>query len=101
MSFDVRHVARLARLSLSAEEERCLEADLRAILDFVGGLPEPLPPAGGSPDPSDARLREDVPVTGLGRDHVLDGAPEHAGGLFLVPRVIAPGGRGSTPGTRE
>jgi len=99
MSFDVRHVARLARLSLSEEEERHLEADLRAILEFVGRLPEPLAPLEESPAPADAGLREDVPAFGLDRGRVLDGAPEHAEGLFLVPRVIAPGGRGTTPGT--
>jgi aspartyl-tRNA(Asn)/glutamyl-tRNA(Gln) amidotransferase subunit C len=38
--FDVSHIAKLARIGLTAEEEKKYQKDLSAILDFIGKLEE-------------------------------------------------------------
>jgi aspartyl-tRNA(Asn)/glutamyl-tRNA(Gln) amidotransferase subunit C len=87
----VRHVARLARLSLSAEEEERLAAQLGHVLEYVERLQqvdvagvEPLSFAGEAGLP----LRADEPRPGLLRERVLAAAPEHDEQAFAVPRIV-------------
>ncbi len=88
----IRHVARLAELSLSEEEEVRLSEEMGRILAYVAELQalntDDVPPTtnlGG--DGTDA-LRDDVPTPGLARDEVLAQAPrvEHDG--FSVPTFV-------------
>jgi aspartyl-tRNA(Asn)/glutamyl-tRNA(Gln) amidotransferase subunit C len=90
----VRHVARLARLALTNEEEERTAAQLGHVLDYIERLKgvdisevEPLSFAG---DPSEAQkaMRGDEPRPGLPRETVLREAPEQDGSAFLVPRII-------------
>lgn len=89
----VRHVARLARLALSAEEEERLATQLQHVLGYIERLQqvdvsgvEPLSFAGdvhaGLP------LREDEPKPCLSREKVLAQAPQADEEAFLVPRII-------------
>jgi len=89
----VRHVARLARLTLSEEEEERFAAQLGHVLEYVERLQavdvngvEPLSFAGDAA--AGLRLREDEPQPCLPRDQVLSQAPEHNGEAFLVPRIL-------------
>ena len=83
-------VARLARLSLTPDERTRFARELEAIVARADSLQaldtEDVPPlrleAG-----SDA-LREDTPRQGLPREQALDQAPDHAEGLFRVPRIL-------------
>jgi len=83
-------VARLARLSLSPDERTRFARELQSIVAWADSLQaldtEGVPPlrleAG-----SDA-LREDTPRQGLPREQALDQAPDHAEGLFRVPRIL-------------
>lgn len=87
----VRHVANLARLALSAEEEARLLTQLSAILDAVEALDEVdttgVPPtasvaaAGGPPRP-------DVPGGMWATEDVLANAPQRVGTSFALPRVL-------------
>lgn len=96
MSIDraqVRHVARLARLSLSPQEEDLFAAQLGHVLEYVERLSvvevegvEPLSFAGDAQ--SAAPLREDTPRPGLDRAKVLAQAPQHDEEAFLVPRIL-------------
>ena len=96
MSIDraqVRHVARLARLALTAEEEDRFAAQLGHVLEYIERLDavdvsgvEPLGFAGDLA--GDLPLRPDEPRPGLPRETVLAQAPEHDGEAFLVPRII-------------
>ena len=89
----VRHVARLARLALSPEEEERFAVQLGHVLDYIERLQgvdvsgvEPLDFAG---DPAEGLpMREDEPRPCLPRDTVLSQAPQHDGKVFLVPRII-------------
>jgi len=86
----VDHVARLARLSLTAEERETFARQLEAVLAYAESMQgldtagvEPMSHAAGA-----ARFREDVPRPGLDREAALAAAPDAEEGLFRVPRVI-------------
>lgn len=90
---EVRRIADLARLRLSAEEERTFAEQLSAILDHVRQLEEldvsAVPAmthalaAGEVPG-----LRDDVERPGLSPADALGAAPAREGTCFKVPRII-------------
>ena len=85
----VDSVARLARLSLGPDERTRLARELESILAWAESLQRldttGVPPMAGS---ASAELREDAPRDGLDREQALGQAPDHADGLFRVPRVL-------------
>jgi aspartyl-tRNA(Asn)/glutamyl-tRNA(Gln) amidotransferase subunit C len=86
----VERVARLARLSLTAEERRLFARQLEDILAWAESL-QALDTSGVPPmsHPREAEaLREDEPRAGLDRDTAFAAAPDAEDGLFRVPRVI-------------
>jgi len=89
----VRHVARLARLALSPEEEERFAAQLGHVLEYIERLSavdvsgvEPLSFAGD--EKAGLTLRDDAPVPSLPREKVLEQAPQQDGKAFVVPRII-------------
>jgi aspartyl-tRNA(Asn)/glutamyl-tRNA(Gln) amidotransferase subunit C len=90
---EVRRIARLARLRLSAEEEQALAGQLSAILDHVAQLGE-LDVSGVEPMThalaagEAAPLREDALLPGLSPEEALANAPARQGTCFKVPRII-------------
>ena len=89
----VRHVARLARLALSPEEEERFAAQLGHVLEYIERLSavdvsgvEPLSFAGD--EKAGLTLRDDAPVRSLPREKVLEQAPQQDGKAFVVPRII-------------
>jgi aspartyl-tRNA(Asn)/glutamyl-tRNA(Gln) amidotransferase subunit C len=97
---EVRRVAELANLELTAEEEPRMRRDLNAILDYVAQLGEldtaqvaPMAQvsdvlAGGGRGAEDPVLREDAVRPCLERARVMAAAPETDGTFFKVPKVI-------------
>ncbi|MFB3776867.1 MAG: Asp-tRNA(Asn)/Glu-tRNA(Gln) amidotransferase subunit GatC [Bryobacteraceae bacterium] len=91
---EVRYVAGLANLNLSAEEVRRLRDDLDEILAHMDKLNE-LDTSGVEPmaqvlyDAGEtATLREDQERPVLGSDIALANAPLAGSGCFKVPKVI-------------
>jgi len=88
---DVRHVARLARLSLTDEEIELFTRQLNDILAYVAKLQE-LDTSGVAPlaqvMPLANVMRDDAVQPGLERELSLDNAPAREEGSFMVPRVI-------------
>jgi aspartyl-tRNA(Asn)/glutamyl-tRNA(Gln) amidotransferase subunit C len=96
---DVRRVAELANLELTAEEEPRMQRDLNAILGHIAQLNE-LDTAGvpamaqvseilgGVADTTGLSLRADVVRPSLDRGVVMAEAPESDGRFFKVPKVI-------------
>jgi aspartyl-tRNA(Asn)/glutamyl-tRNA(Gln) amidotransferase subunit C len=96
---DVRRVAELANLELTAEEEPRMRRDLNAILGHIAQLNE-LDTAGvpataqvgemlgGAVDNVGGSLRADVVRPSLDRAAVMASAPETDGRFFKVPKVI-------------
>jgi aspartyl-tRNA(Asn)/glutamyl-tRNA(Gln) amidotransferase subunit C len=88
---EVRHVARLARLALTAEEIDRMTQDLEQVLDHVAVLRQ-APVEGVAPTyhvypPADP-WRADVVKPGLSREAALQNAPEAREGQIRVPRIV-------------
>ncbi len=87
----VRRIARLARIEISAEEEKVFTRQLNEILEYVKKLGE-LDTDSVEPTshvvPMLNVLREDEVKPSLPRDEALSGAPEDAQGCFRVPKII-------------
>jgi aspartyl-tRNA(Asn)/glutamyl-tRNA(Gln) amidotransferase subunit C len=87
----VRHVARLARLELSAAEEQSLQSDLSAILAYVDKLNqlnteevEPTAQVGESGTP----MRDDAITNRPAPEEMLANAPARSRNYFKVPKII-------------
>jgi aspartyl-tRNA(Asn)/glutamyl-tRNA(Gln) amidotransferase subunit C len=96
---DVRRVAELANLELTAEEEPRMQRDLNAILGHIAKLNElntsgipPMAQVGevlaGVVDMAGVSLRGDEVRPSLDRAVVMTEAPETDGRFFKVPKVI-------------
>ena len=87
----VRHVARLARLELTEDEERRLQADLSSILTYIDKLNqldtaaiEPTAQVGDAGLP----MREDQVTNRPAPDEMLRNAPAQRNHLIAVPKII-------------
>jgi aspartyl-tRNA(Asn)/glutamyl-tRNA(Gln) amidotransferase subunit C len=88
---DVRHVAKLARLSLSDDKLTTLTGQLELILGYIAKLSE-VDVTGVEPMahalPLHNVLREDIVTPSLPLEKVLINAPETDGPFFKVPKII-------------
>ena len=87
----VRHVARLARLTLSPPEEERYARQLGEILGYVQALEQvetssivPTAYAAQIPNP----MRDDAVVPSLDPEAALANAPQRSGSAVAVPRII-------------
>ncbi len=91
VEIDVDHVARLARLSLTAEEKERFRRQLGLILEHaekVGEVAaEDVAPT-SHPVPRSNVLRPDTPWPSLSHEEALAGAPDAEDGRFKVPRIV-------------
>lgn len=91
MEINVKYVAQLARLSLTAEEEQKFGAQLGQILGYIEKLNEldvsqVEPTAHAVPLVNVTRLDEVRPS--LSNEDALRNAPARANGLFIVPKIV-------------
>ncbi|MFS0860395.1 MULTISPECIES: Asp-tRNA(Asn)/Glu-tRNA(Gln) amidotransferase subunit GatC [Paenibacillus] len=88
---DVQHVAKLARLNLTAEEEQTLTGQLNAILKYAEKLneldTENIEPTTHVLHVSNV-MREDETKESLSIGQVMRNAPEEEDGQFKVPAVM-------------
>lgn len=88
---EVRHIADLARLDLTSEEEERYTQQLSAILDYAARLQavdtSAIPPT-ATVLPLNAPLRPDVVRPCPPRERILENAPEAEEGMFRVPPVL-------------
>jgi aspartyl-tRNA(Asn)/glutamyl-tRNA(Gln) amidotransferase subunit C len=96
---EVRHVADLANLELTAEELPRMARDLNAVLGYIAQMNEldtsavePMAQVGEAlgiaPAQRGETLRADVVRPSLDRVEVMAAAPETDGRFFKVPKVI-------------
>ncbi len=88
---EVEHVAKLARLELSGQEQDMFTDQLSNILTYVEQLNE-LDTKGVEPtshvlDISNV-MRDDVPEESLPQERALANAPDKAAGHYRVPLII-------------
>jgi len=88
---DVQHIAQLARLHLTPEEEKELQKHLDQMLEYVEILNEvdvsgvePM----AYPHEGSQRLRSDTPRPGINRNEALGIAPDEFFFLYRVPSPL-------------
>jgi aspartyl-tRNA(Asn)/glutamyl-tRNA(Gln) amidotransferase subunit C len=88
---DVKYVAHLARIALTAAEEQKLGAQLGHILGYIEKLKE-LDLANVEPTahavPLENVTRPDELRPSLPHDEAMRNAPAQANGLFVVPKIV-------------
>lgn len=88
---DVQHIASLARLRFSDDEEEQLAEEMSRILDYVDTLNEldttGVPPMSHVLDLHNV-FRDDHIEERIDRDQALQNAPDADGEYFRVPKVI-------------
>ena len=88
---EVEHIARLARLELSAEQKSLYREQLSNILDYIAKLREldtaSVPPTAGGGQ-SRMELRLDRSREGLSTEALLRNAPESEDDQFKIPPVF-------------
>ena len=88
---DVAHVARLARLNLTAEETELFQQQLTRVLEYAEKLREPDTSRVDSAIHGEMIfdvLREDEPRPWFTAEEALANAPRQANDLFVVPKVV-------------
>jgi aspartyl-tRNA(Asn)/glutamyl-tRNA(Gln) amidotransferase subunit C len=94
VQIDIDHVARLARLDLTAEEKARLSEQLGLILEHAAKVGEV---ATGDVEPTASAIpranvfREDRPEPSLPVEEAVRNAPEREGDRFRVPRIVETG----------
>jgi len=90
-NLDIKYVAHLARLALSAEEEEKLGAQLGNILGYIEKLKE-VDISGMEPTAHAVPLvnvvRPDEVRPSISHEEALRNAPATANGLFMVPKIV-------------
>ncbi|MET0388943.1 MAG: Asp-tRNA(Asn)/Glu-tRNA(Gln) amidotransferase subunit GatC [Polyangiales bacterium] len=88
---DVRHVAKLAALALTPDDEVRMQGELDAILGHMSELDD-VDVSGVSPTfhsiSTQSALRADTVVGSLSREELLRAAPAQEAGGFAVPKVL-------------
>jgi aspartyl-tRNA(Asn)/glutamyl-tRNA(Gln) amidotransferase subunit C len=87
---DVAHVAKLARLNLTAEEAALFQRQLARVLEYAEKLRAPDTSAVDEADDDTLLdvLREDEPRPWFTAEEALRNAPRQANDLFVVPKVL-------------
>lgn len=94
VEIDIEHVARLARLALTQDEQATMKAQLAVILEHAAKVGEVaaadvVPTA--SPVPSANVFREDTPEPMLTHEAAMANAPQEEAERFRVPKVAETG----------
>jgi aspartyl-tRNA(Asn)/glutamyl-tRNA(Gln) amidotransferase subunit C len=88
---DVEHIAFLARLGLSEQEQQTIQEQLSGILEYMQTLAEldtsAIPPT-AQVIPLRNVMRDDVVRPSLSADAVLANAPDRDGNFLRVPPVL-------------
>ena len=88
MKIDVKRLAKLAHLQISAEQEKVYAAQMQDILEMVEKLPQ-LESKESLVDPKNPMtLRKDIPENSYKRDVILQNAPQTQAGCIVVPKVM-------------
>ena len=88
MNLDIKHLAKLSRLTFSPEEEAKFEKEMANIVAMVEKLPN-LDASGALIDPDNPmQMRKDEVVNQPNRTELLQNAPEVQAGCIVVPKVV-------------
>ncbi len=87
MNIDIKHIAKLARLKITEEENSKFEKELSDIISMCEKLPE----IDGVLNVDESKvmvLRADDLEPSLHRDEILKNAPQTQAGCVVVPKTV-------------
>ncbi|MCI8815225.1 MAG: Asp-tRNA(Asn)/Glu-tRNA(Gln) amidotransferase subunit GatC [Angelakisella sp.] len=88
MNIDIRHIAKLSRLSIGEDQVERFQREMENIVAMVERLPAVENQTLGV-DPADGmELRRDEIRPSLRREVVLQNAPQSAAGCIVVPKTV-------------
>ena len=88
MEIDIKHIAKLAKLSIPDDKVDKFQKEMSGIIYMVEQLPD-ISLDGALLDPEDTmELREDEVKPSSPRDEMLANAPRTAAGCLLIPKVV-------------
>ena len=88
MEIDIKHIAKLAKLSIPDDKVEKFQKEMSGIIDMVEQLPD-ISLDGALLDPEDTmELREDEVKPSSPRDEMLANAPRTPAGCLLIPKVV-------------
>lgn len=88
MEPDVKHIAKLAMLHFSEEEQETFSREFSALVHMVEHLPE-LESSATLLEPDNLmELREDTETPSYPREVLLQNVPQQAAGCIAVPRTV-------------
>ena len=88
MKIDIRHIAKLSKLSIPEDQIAKYEEDMQAILDIVENLPKLDITKMEVDTENTMELREDVVIPSASREDMLMNAPQVAAGCIVMPKVV-------------
>ena len=88
MKIDIRHIAKLSKLSIPEDQIERFEGEMQAILSMVEHLPEIEGSAIAVDTTNTMELREDVVIPSASREDMLMNAPQVAAGCIVMPKVV-------------
>ncbi len=88
MNIDIRHIAKLARLTIEEDKMEKFQKDMADIVAMVEKLPA-VEDQDLTLDPAERmELRKDEVKPSLRRDAVLQNAPKAVAGCIVVPKTV-------------
>ena len=88
MKIDIRHIAKLSKLSIPEDQIGKFEEEMQAILSMVEHLPEIEGAAKAVDTENTMELREDVVIPSAAREDMLMNAPQVAAGCIVMSKVV-------------
>ena len=85
---DVMEMAKLAKISVSAEELPALERDVEQLIESFDSLPEFDVQKPEIDKVNPMRLRGDKVLPSYTQEEILANTPERSGGCFVIPKTV-------------
>lgn len=90
---EVERIAALAHLRFTLAERVRMSEEMSAILGYIDQIAEVEAPSSNDVEMPDSALSPDSVAPSLDRQVIEENAPRVIHGFFVVPRVIASGGK--------
>ena len=88
MKIDIRHIAKLSKLSIAEDQIEKFEKEMQAMLQLVEHLPELEGSAIAVDTENTMELRADEVIPSASREDMLMNAPQVAAGCIVMPKVV-------------
>ncbi len=88
MEINIKHIAKLAKLSIPEDKISKFETEMEDIIKMVENLPEITSESALVDVNNTMELREDVVIPSSPRDEMIMNAPQTAAGCILIPKVV-------------